>query len=69
MADLEQIRGKHVVAVVDFHETIIYVTDAPRQRPERLVATDPHGRFTKSTIAPETFRVGTKTTVRRTGMS
>jgi hypothetical protein len=48
MVDLEQIRGKNVVAVIDFHETIIYVTDAgPRQRPERLVATDPHGHFHK----------------------
>ena len=46
--DLEQISGKDVVAVVDFHETVIYVTDAaPGQRPERLVATDPHGHFHK----------------------
>ena len=49
MADaLEQISGKNVVAAIDFHEAIIYVTDAvPGQRPERLVATDPHGRFHK----------------------
>ena len=26
--DAEQIRGKNVVAVIDFHETVIYVTDA-----------------------------------------
>lgn len=44
--DLEQIRGKNVVAVIDFHETVIYLTDAaPGQRPEQLVATDPHGHF------------------------
>jgi hypothetical protein len=43
---LEQVRAKCVVAVIDFHETIIYPTDAaPRRRPERLVATDPHGHF------------------------
>src|ERR1700733_460524 len=49
MADgLDPIRGKNVVAAIDFHETIIYVTDAAaRQRPERLVATDPHGHFQK----------------------
>ena len=42
----EQIRGKNVVAVIDFHEAVIYPTDAaPRQRPERLVATDPEGHF------------------------
>jgi hypothetical protein len=46
--DLEQIRGKNVVAVIDFHETVVYVTDAaPGQRPERLVATDPRGHFHK----------------------
>ena len=28
MVDLEQIRERNVVAVIDFHETIIYVTDA-----------------------------------------
>jgi len=44
--DPEQIRGKNVVAVIDFHEAIIYPTDAsPRQRPERLVATDPQGHY------------------------
>jgi hypothetical protein len=42
----EQIRGKNVVAVIDFHEAVIYPTDAsPRQRPERLVATDPQGHY------------------------
>ena len=44
--DLEQIRGRNVVVVIDFHEAIIYLTDAaPGQRPERLVATDPRGHF------------------------
>lgn len=46
--DLEHIRGKNVVAVIDFHEATVYPTDAsPSQRPERLVATDPHGHFHK----------------------
>jgi len=46
--DLEPIRGKNVVAVIDFHEATIYPTDAaPGQRPERLVAADPHGHFHK----------------------
>ncbi|HTU38927.1 MAG TPA: hypothetical protein VMF35_13090 [Acidimicrobiales bacterium] len=46
--DLDQIRGKNVVAVIAFRESIIYVTDAaPGERPERLVATDPHGHFHK----------------------
>ena len=47
------IRGKNVVAVIDFHEAVIYPTDvAPRQRPERLVATDPEGHFHHLTIMP-----------------
>jgi hypothetical protein len=39
MADgLDEIRGKNVVAAIDFHEAVIYVTDAaPGQRPEHLV--------------------------------
>lgn len=46
--DVGPIRGKNVVAVIDFHETTIYPTDAaPTQRPERLVAADPRGRFHK----------------------
>jgi hypothetical protein len=47
MADgLDEIRGKNVVAAIDFHEAVIYVTDAaPGQRPEHLVATDPRGHF------------------------
>jgi hypothetical protein len=44
--NMEHIRGKNVVAVIDFHEAVIYPTDAaPRQRPERLVPTDPEGHF------------------------
>ena len=40
------VRDKDVVAVIDFRQTTIYPTDAsPGQRPERLVATDPRGRF------------------------
>jgi len=47
-ADGEPVRGKNVVAVIDFHETTIYPTDAsPGQRPERVVASDPLGRFHK----------------------
>ncbi len=43
---VEGIRGRNVVAVIDFHETIIYPTDAaPGDRPDRLVATDPRGHF------------------------
>jgi hypothetical protein len=46
--DSEPIGGRNVVAAVDFHETVVYLTDAvPGQRPERLVATDPHGHFHK----------------------
>lgn len=44
--NVDLIRGKNVVAVIDFHEAVVYPTDAaPRQRPERLVATDPEGHF------------------------
>jgi hypothetical protein len=46
--DIEIIRDKSVVAVIDFRDAIIYPTDAsPGQRPERIVATDPRGRFHK----------------------
>jgi hypothetical protein len=49
MADeVESLRGKNVVAVIDFRETTIYLTDAsPGQLPEHIVATDPQGRFHK----------------------
>ena len=44
--NVDLIRGKNVVAVIDSHEAVVYPTDAaPRQRPERLVATDPEGHF------------------------
>ena len=37
-----------MVAVVDFRETTIYLTDAsPGQRPGHIVAADPRGRFHK----------------------
>lgn len=45
----ELFRTKHVVAVISFHETDIYATDAsPVERPTRVVAPDPRGRFHKS---------------------
>ena len=49
MADQsELVRGKNVVAVIAFRETSIYPTDAaPGERPERVVASDPLGRFHK----------------------
>jgi hypothetical protein len=49
MADQSEfVRGKNVVAVIAFHETSIYPTDAaPGERPERLVARDPLGHFEK----------------------
>ena len=44
----EIIHGKNVVAVMSFHDTLIYATDADMgPRPERVVAPDPHGRFHK----------------------
>jgi len=40
------IADKNVVAAIDFHHTSIYPTDAsPGQRPEHIVASDPHGHF------------------------
>jgi hypothetical protein len=46
--DIELVRNKNVVAVIAFRESSIYSTDAsPGQRPERIVATDPLGRFHK----------------------
>ncbi|MGD0882550.1 MAG: hypothetical protein ABSB09_13365 [Acidimicrobiales bacterium] len=46
--DAELIRGKNVVAVIAFRDTFIYPTDAePGDRPDRIVAPDPHGRFHK----------------------
>ena len=44
----ELVRGKNVVAVIAFRESSIYPTDAaPGERPERVVASDPLGRFHK----------------------
>jgi hypothetical protein len=46
--DIDLVRGKNVVAVIAFRESSIYPTDAlAGQRPERIVATDPRGRFHK----------------------
>ena len=46
--DVESVRGKSVVAAVSFRDTSIYPTDAvPGERPERIVAPDPLGRFQK----------------------
>jgi len=46
--DVELVRGKSVVAAIDFRDTLIYPTDAsPGQRPERIIAADPRGRFHK----------------------
>jgi hypothetical protein len=49
MADeFELVRDKAVVAVIDFHHSTIYPSDAlPGERPHRIVATDPRGRFHK----------------------
>jgi hypothetical protein len=46
--EIDFVRNKNVVAAIDFRETTIYPTDAfPGQRPEHIVAADPHGRFHK----------------------
>jgi hypothetical protein len=46
--DAELLRGKNVVAVIDFRDTYIFPTDAePGSRPHSVVAPDPHGRFHK----------------------
>jgi hypothetical protein len=46
--EIQLMRGKSVVAAIGFRDTLIYPTDAsPGQRPERIVATDPRGRFHK----------------------
>jgi hypothetical protein len=49
MADnVDLIRGKNVVASIAFQQSVIYPTDAtPGQRPEHLVASDPHGLYHK----------------------
>ena len=46
--EIELVRGKNVVAVVDFHRTSIYPTDAsPGELPEHIVPADPQGHFHK----------------------
>jgi hypothetical protein len=46
--DQEFIRGKNVVAVISYRDTLIYATDADvGTRPERFTAPDPQGRFHK----------------------
>jgi hypothetical protein len=42
--DDQAVRGKSVVAAIDFHRTRLYPTDAsPGERPERIVDVDPQG--------------------------
>jgi hypothetical protein len=42
------VRGKNVVAVIAYRESSVYPTDAaPGEQPERIVASDPLGRFHK----------------------
>jgi hypothetical protein len=44
----ELVRGKNVVAAIAYRSSLIYPTDAlPGERPERVVAPDPLGRFQK----------------------
>jgi hypothetical protein len=46
--EIELVRDRNVVAVIDFGSTTIYPTDSlPGQSPEQIVATDPLGRFHK----------------------
>ncbi len=46
--EIELVRNKSVVAVIDFRQTTVYPTDAARgQRPERVVPVDPRGHFHK----------------------
>lgn len=46
--DVELVREKNVVAVVDFRETTIYPTDAtPGHVPEHVLAADPQGHLHK----------------------
>jgi len=47
-AHSETLRGKQVIAAVDFHQTVIYATDAaPGQPPTKLLSSDPRGYFHK----------------------
>jgi hypothetical protein len=44
--DRDILAGKSVVAVIDFHRTSLFPTDAtPEQRPEHIVPLDPRGYF------------------------
>ena len=44
--DIDLVRDKSVVAVIDFRLTRVYPTDAtPDRRPEHIVALDPLGHF------------------------
>ncbi len=48
MEHIEALQGKNVVAVIDFHETTIYPSDASAgQLPEHVFSRDPHGRHHK----------------------
>jgi hypothetical protein len=47
-ADTGALRGKRVVAAIDFRHTIFYATDAaPGERPASVVANDPKGYYHK----------------------
>ena len=48
MGDVQLLRDKQVVAVIDFHQTTIYATDASSgDVPQHLVPSDPAGHFHK----------------------
>jgi len=48
LADTDQFRGKAVIAAIDFHHTLLYVTDATAgHQPAQLMAEDPRGYFRK----------------------
>lgn len=47
-SDTESLHGKRVVAAIAFRDTVIYATDAAAgERPGRVVADDPKGRYHK----------------------
>jgi hypothetical protein len=67
--NIELVRGRNVVAVIAFRETTIYPTDAsPEERPEQILASDPHGRFHKVHHLAGTQTAPTKMTARSTGV-
>ena len=48
VGDVERLREKKVVAVIEFHKTTIYPTDASHgQLPEHVLAPDPEGHLHK----------------------